>query len=80
MTLSEALLWTDGRYHLQASQQLDQNWTLMKQGTFSISVSCLICIIRSSAPLVPLYQYMYVYAFQCIAPHAFSGVIIAEIC
>ena len=32
VTLSEALLWTDGRYHLQASQQLDHNWTLMKQG------------------------------------------------
>ena len=32
VTLNEALLWTDGRYHLQASQQLDQNWTLMKQG------------------------------------------------
>ena len=25
-------VWTDGRYHLQASQQLDTNWTLMKQG------------------------------------------------
>ncbi|KAI9092402.1 peptidase M24, structural domain-containing protein [Phlyctochytrium arcticum] len=27
-----AALWTDGRYFLQASQQLDQNWTLMKAG------------------------------------------------
>jgi len=27
-----ACLWTDGRYHLQASQQLDSNWTLMKSG------------------------------------------------
>ena len=25
-----ALLWTDGRYFLQASQQMDDNWTLMK--------------------------------------------------
>ena len=33
VTLDDALLWTDGRYHLQASQQLDENWTLMKQGT-----------------------------------------------
>ena len=32
VTMTEALLWTDGRYHLQASKQLDQNWTLMKQG------------------------------------------------
>lgn len=27
-----ALLWTDGRYHLQATQELDENWTLMKLG------------------------------------------------
>ncbi|CAG8501195.1 11499_t:CDS:2, partial [Acaulospora colombiana] len=27
-----AALFTDGRYFLQASKQLDQNWTLMKQG------------------------------------------------
>lgn len=27
-----ACLWTDGRYYLQASQQLDSNWTLQKMG------------------------------------------------
>lgn len=32
VTQTEALLWTDGRYYLQASQQLDDNWTLMKDG------------------------------------------------
>lgn len=33
VTLKEAALWTDGRYFLQASQQLDPKyWTLMKQG------------------------------------------------
>jgi Xaa-Pro aminopeptidase len=26
----EALLWTDGRYFLQAGKELDANWTLMK--------------------------------------------------
>lgn len=25
-------MWTDGRYFLQASQQMDSNWTLMKMG------------------------------------------------
>uniref|UniRef100_A0A672YMY2 X-prolyl aminopeptidase (aminopeptidase P) 1, soluble n=1 Tax=Sphaeramia orbicularis TaxID=375764 RepID=A0A672YMY2_9TELE len=25
-------MWTDGRYFLQASQQMDNNWTLMKMG------------------------------------------------
>ncbi|KAI9258225.1 peptidase M24, structural domain-containing protein [Phascolomyces articulosus] len=28
----EAALFTDGRYFLQASEQLDENWILMKQG------------------------------------------------
>ncbi|KAJ3526017.1 hypothetical protein NMY22_g10335 [Coprinellus aureogranulatus] len=32
VTLDKAYLFTDGRYFLQASQQLDDNWTLMKQG------------------------------------------------
>ncbi|KAF7992374.1 hypothetical protein HCN44_001699 [Aphidius gifuensis] len=32
VTLSKAVLWTDGRYHLQADQQLDCHWTLMKHG------------------------------------------------
>ncbi|EKM56519.1 uncharacterized protein PHACADRAFT_253690 [Phanerochaete carnosa HHB-10118-sp] len=32
ITDKEAFLFTDGRYFLQAEKQLDQNWTLMKQG------------------------------------------------
>lgn len=32
VTPSSALLWTDGRYHLQASQQLSEDWSLMKAG------------------------------------------------
>jgi len=32
VTLSKALMWTDGRYFLQAAQQMDSNWTLMKEG------------------------------------------------
>ncbi|KAG2127897.1 peptidase M24, structural domain-containing protein [Suillus bovinus] len=32
ITLRDAFLFTDGRYFLQASQQLDSNWKLMKQG------------------------------------------------
>lgn len=35
MTANEALLWTDGRYFLQAEKQLDSNWTLMKSGQYS---------------------------------------------
>ena len=33
ITLTEALLWTDGRYFIQAAEQLaGSEWTLMKQG------------------------------------------------
>ncbi|KAL6301466.1 Creatinase/aminopeptidase [Sparassis latifolia] len=32
VTSRDAFLFTDGRYFLQAEQQLDKNWTLMKQG------------------------------------------------
>ncbi|KAH9974669.1 Creatinase/aminopeptidase [Lactifluus volemus] len=32
VTKDKAYLFTDGRYFLQAGQQLDTNWTLMKQG------------------------------------------------
>lgn len=32
VTLTKAAMWTDGRYFLQASMQMDDNWTLMKTG------------------------------------------------
>lgn len=32
ITDKKALLWTDGRYYLQATAQMDTNWTLMKDG------------------------------------------------
>ena len=33
VTKNEALLWTDARYWIQAEQQMDCNWLLMKEGT-----------------------------------------------
>lgn len=33
ITLDNAALWTDGRYHAQAAEELDENWLLMKKGT-----------------------------------------------
>lgn len=33
ITHNAACMWTDGRYYLQASQEMDTNWTLMKEGT-----------------------------------------------
>ncbi|CAJ0842297.1 2791_t:CDS:2, partial [Entrophospora sp. SA101] len=32
VTTDSAAMFTDGRYFLQAGQQMDSNWTLMKQG------------------------------------------------
>ena len=32
VTLNKAGMWTDGRYFLQASMQMDNNWKLMKDG------------------------------------------------
>lgn len=32
ITQKEALLWTDGRYFLQAAQQLSDQWKLMRMG------------------------------------------------
>ena len=34
VTQTEACLWTDGRYHLQAAAEMDHNWTLMKDGQY----------------------------------------------
>ncbi|KAK9856848.1 hypothetical protein WJX84_010209 [Apatococcus fuscideae] len=33
ITIDKAALWTDGRYFLQAEQQLEKGWELMKAGT-----------------------------------------------
>lgn len=33
VTAKQALLWTDGRYFLQAEQELTRSWTLMRAGT-----------------------------------------------
>lgn len=32
VTMKEACMWTDGRYFLQAQEEMDENWTLMKDG------------------------------------------------
>ncbi|KAH8917068.1 Creatinase/aminopeptidase [Atractiella rhizophila] len=32
VTLTSAYMFTDGRFHIQAAQQMDSNWTLVKSG------------------------------------------------
>ncbi|KAJ2386032.1 hypothetical protein H4S02_004045 [Coemansia sp. RSA 2611] len=38
ITMDKASMFTDGRYFLQASKQMDANWTLMKCGTPGVPV------------------------------------------
>ena len=44
ITETEQALWTDGRYFLQADQQLDCNWNLMRQGINVTSLSNLALV------------------------------------
>ncbi|XP_048512952.1 xaa-Pro aminopeptidase 1 isoform X2 [Athalia rosae] len=37
ITLDKAVFWTDGRYHIQADQQLSCDWTLMKLGNENVA-------------------------------------------
>lgn len=37
ITLKEAALWTDGRYHLQADDELNCDWLLMREGLRNVS-------------------------------------------
>jgi Xaa-Pro aminopeptidase len=47
ITKDAAAVWTDGRYFLQAENELDCNWILMKQGeagVFSVVIcTCFYC-------------------------------------
>lgn len=36
VTMVKAGMWTDGRYFNQAGMQMDDNWTLMKDGKLFI--------------------------------------------
>lgn len=42
ITEKEACLWTDGRYFLQAAEEMDSNWTLMKVGLLSTPLPGII--------------------------------------
>jgi Xaa-Pro aminopeptidase len=50
VTTSDAALWTDGRYFLQAESQLGSEWTLMRAGTPGvpdvrrIACICYLCL------------------------------------
>ncbi|KAG9103611.1 hypothetical protein FRC06_009503, partial [Ceratobasidium sp. 370] len=54
VTYTRAHLFTDGRYFLQAEQQLDSNWTLMKQGLPADATSLRTSLTPRSSSLVPI--------------------------
>jgi Xaa-Pro aminopeptidase len=39
ITQDEALIWTDGRYYLQAEKELNEYWTIMKLEKNEITLS-----------------------------------------
>lgn len=44
-----ALLWTDGRYFLQAAQELSADWTLMKSGEPGKTIRYDLCSVYIDA-------------------------------
>lgn len=38
LTTTAAALWVDGRYHLQADAQTDDNWDVMKEGDSNLKI------------------------------------------
>ena len=53
VTRDGAFLWTDGRYHLQASEQLSREWTLMKSGVcVCMCVYVCVCVCVSVLPRI----------------------------
>jgi Xaa-Pro aminopeptidase len=42
ITKDAAAVWTDGRYFLQAENELDCNWILMKQGEAGVCFNAVI--------------------------------------
>lgn len=60
ITLNQAALWTDGRYFLQASKQLDSNWTLMRQGEKETpSIEDWLCQVLPNDSFVGVNPFLY---------------------
>ncbi len=54
ITKNHAALWTDGRYFLQAEEQLDCQWILMKTGQPGVSSHFYFYFIFSSLLRTPV--------------------------
>jgi len=63
VTIDKAILWTDGRYYVQANHQLDCNWILMKRGEHDVRKLLLIQIFSLSH----IKQNLYSIKFTCLS-------------
>ncbi|XP_076804683.1 xaa-Pro aminopeptidase 1-like [Clavelina lepadiformis] len=60
ITQKEAALWTDGRYFLQAEQELDTNWILMKMGLKDTpSIEDWLCSVLPEGSYVGVNPFLY---------------------
>ena len=60
VTKNEALLWTDGRYFLQAEQELSDQWKLMRIGE-DPAVDIWIADVSDLASDTNIHTYIYIY-------------------
>lgn len=60
ITETQAALWTDGRYFLQAQKELDSNWELMKMGLDDTpSIEEWLCTVLSPKSNVGINPFLY---------------------
>ncbi len=52
-----AALWTDGRYFLQADQELDCNWIIMRVGQEQVGFVLFYSILKSNFYILLLHIY-----------------------
>jgi len=62
VTKNEALLWTDGRYFLQAEQELSDQWKLMRIGE-DPAVDIWIADVSDLASDTNIHTYIYIYIY-----------------
>lgn len=64
ITVNKAILWTDGRYHIQADHQLDCNWILMRQGQLNVNKPLsyiFISLIKINNAIRCIILFLYIY-------------------
>lgn len=83
ITANEALLWTDGRYFLQAEQQLTNQWKLMRIGE-DPAVDVWMADVRLSCDLLTWYIYssmiIIIFNERVEITHVYGSLRVSTIC